>query len=170
VAHDSVCRTLQSCDGMQFATGANLIKQEGFLALYSGLVPAVGRGLFYGKLSLAITTKRSLIVLPPHGTLGLYAEFPANLALDRKFQWCYAAQLAEQCRRSPVRHMEASIREGLEAQRNSGMERNAGGPWLGTYSPGKWALGGNEEHISLLRSWWRAASVGVHSCSVSVVG
>ena len=60
MAHDSVCRTLQSCDGMQFATGANLIKQEGFLALYSGLVPAVGRGLFYGKLSLAVITKRSL--------------------------------------------------------------------------------------------------------------
>ena len=60
---------------------------------------------------------------------------------------------------SPVRHIEAPIREGLEAQRNIGIERDAGGAWLGTYSPGKRALGGNEEHTSLLRSWWRAVSV-----------
>ncbi|CAK0781436.1 hypothetical protein CVIRNUC_005373 [Coccomyxa viridis] len=34
------------------ATGANLIRQEGFLALYSGLVPAIGRGLTYGGIRL----------------------------------------------------------------------------------------------------------------------
>lgn len=119
MAHDTVSRALHSCDFMQFATGVNLIKQEGFLALYSGLVPAVGRGLFYGKLSLAITIKCRRIILALHGTLGLYAGShvcPAYLALDHKLQWCCAAQLAEQCRRSPTRHIEAPIREGLEAQ------------------------------------------------------
>jgi hypothetical protein len=33
---------------MQIATTVNIVQQEGFLALYSGLVPALSRGLFYG--------------------------------------------------------------------------------------------------------------------------
>ncbi len=32
----------------QVATGITLVRQEGFLALYSGLVPALTRGLLYG--------------------------------------------------------------------------------------------------------------------------
>ncbi|CAL5221301.1 g3469 [Coccomyxa viridis] len=44
------------------ATGASLVRQEGFLALYSGLVPAVGRGLTYGgaRLGTYSTIKRAL--------------------------------------------------------------------------------------------------------------
>ncbi|KAL3137844.1 hypothetical protein ABBQ38_005097 [Trebouxia sp. C0009 RCD-2024] len=33
-------------------TGVNIVKNEGFLALYSGLGPAIGRGLFYGGVRL----------------------------------------------------------------------------------------------------------------------
>ena len=33
---------------LQLQTGVNIVKNEGFLALYSGLGPAIGRGLFYG--------------------------------------------------------------------------------------------------------------------------
>ena len=33
---------------LQLKTGVNIVKNEGFLALYSGLGPAIGRGLFYG--------------------------------------------------------------------------------------------------------------------------
>ena len=33
---------------LQLQTGVNIVKNEGVLALYSGLGPAIGRGLFYG--------------------------------------------------------------------------------------------------------------------------
>ncbi|KAK9915359.1 hypothetical protein WJX75_008003 [Coccomyxa subellipsoidea] len=35
-----------------FATALNIVRQEGFLALYSGLAPAISRGLFYGGARL----------------------------------------------------------------------------------------------------------------------
>ncbi|DBA79181.1 hypothetical protein WJX77_010083 [Trebouxia sp. C0004] len=37
-------------------TGVNIVKNEGFLALYSGLGPAIGRGLFYGGVRLGCYT------------------------------------------------------------------------------------------------------------------
>ena len=33
---------------VQLQTGVNIVRNEGVLALYSGLGPAIGRGLFYG--------------------------------------------------------------------------------------------------------------------------
>lgn len=41
---------------MQLQTGVNIVRNEGFLALYSGLGPAIGRGLFYGGESQLIRT------------------------------------------------------------------------------------------------------------------
>ena len=40
---------------LQLQTGVNIVKNEGFLALYSGLGPAIGRGLFYGGQSQLIS-------------------------------------------------------------------------------------------------------------------
>lgn len=38
----------QMCAYLQLQTGVNIVRNEGFFALYSGLGPAIGRGLFYG--------------------------------------------------------------------------------------------------------------------------
>ena len=41
---------------LQLQTGVNIVKNEGVLALYSGLGPAIGRGLFYGGLCTKLIT------------------------------------------------------------------------------------------------------------------
>ncbi len=44
---------------LQLKTGVNIVKNEGFLALYSGLGPAIGRGLFYGGEFMQRTAQHS---------------------------------------------------------------------------------------------------------------
>lgn len=41
---------------LQLQTGVNIVKNEGVLALYSGLGPAIGRGLFYGGVCTKLIT------------------------------------------------------------------------------------------------------------------
>ena len=48
------CKAINWLCLLQLQTGVNIVKNEGFLALYSGLGPAIGRGLFYGGQSQLI--------------------------------------------------------------------------------------------------------------------
>lgn len=62
---------------LQLQTGVNIVKNEGFLALYSGLGPAIGRGLFYGGEFMQKTAHYSTAIhcwLPCQTDLGMMCD------------------------------------------------------------------------------------------------
>ena len=83
---------------LQLATGVTLVRQEGFWALYSGLVPALTRGLLYGGWGLITCPLGAAVTLypiacpyklMPHGAhagarLGTYSPIKAALGGDKE--------------------------------------------------------------------------------------